>query len=189
MDIRELTLSEIRNTYKDHIKHDFHADEIKPLIVIERSIKAGKYRCLGAFEDGRMLGYAFFTFNQRDCLLDYFGVLKELRGQGIGTGFLTQLGSSVLKDFCDSLVIEVENPRFATTPEEELILQKRISFYHGCGVIDTGVEARVFGVEYLILEYPLNTPHSTSETAKIYDSIYRSNLPSVIFHANVKIRT
>ena len=165
MDIRELTLPEVRNTYKNHIKHDFHADEIKPLIVIERSLKAGKYRCLGAFEDGNMLGYAFFTFIGRDCLLDYFVVLKELRGQGIGTKFLTQLGSSVL------------------------IRQKKISFYQGCGVITSGVEARVFGVEYLILEYPLNAPHTASETAKIYDSIYRSNLPPMIYRANIKIRT
>ena len=189
MDIRELTLPEVRNTYKNHIKHDFRADEIKPLIVIERSLKAGKYRCFGAFEDGNMLGYAFFTFVGRDYLLDYFGVLKGVRGQGIGTEFLTQLGSSVLKDFCDSLVIEVEDPRYAKSAEDELIRQKKISFYLGCGVIRSGVEAIVFGVEYLILEYPLKAPHTASQTAKIYDSIYRSNLPPLIYRANIKIRT
>ena len=107
MNIRELTLSEVRNTYKNHIRHDFRADEIRPLIIIERSIKAGKYRCLGAFEDSRMLGYAFLVFNRNNCLLDYYGIHKDLRGKGIGTRFLSLLADSFLKDLCGSVVIVI----------------------------------------------------------------------------------
>ena len=189
MNIRELTLSEVRNTYKNRIRHDFRANEIKPLIIIERSLKAGKYRCLGAFEDSRMLGYAFLVINRNNCLLDYYGILKELRGKGIGTKFLSLLADSFLKDLCDSVVIEVENPRFANSPEDEITMKKRINFYLNCGAVISGVEANVFGVEYLILECPLKAPHTASQTAKIYDSIYRSNLPPLIYRANIKIRT
>ena len=189
MNIRELTLSEIRSTYKNHIRHDFHADEIKPLIVIERSLKAGKYRCFGAFEDNRMLGYAFFVINQHDCLLDYYGIFRELRGKGIGTKFLTLLADSFLKDLCDSVVIEVENPGFAKSSEDETTMKKRINFYLNCGAVISGVEANVFGVEYLILEYPLTASHTASKVAEIYGSIYRSNLPPLIYRANIKIRT
>ena len=189
MNIRELTLSEVRNTYKNHIRHDFRADEIKPLIIIERSIKAGKYRCLGAFEDSRMLGYAFLVFNRNNCLLDYYGIHKELRGKGIGTRFLSLLADSFLKDLCGSVVIEVENPGFAKSSEDEITMKKRINFYLNCGAVISGVEANVFGVEYLILEYPLTASHTASKVAEIYDSIYRSNLPPLIYHANIKIRT
>ena len=113
MTIRELTIKEIRQTYKEHLRRDFPAEERKPLAMIERSYRRGDYLCLGAFEDGRMTGYAFFVFCGRNCLLDYYAVLPDLRGRGIGSEFLKRMTDTALTDRADILLIEVENPRYA----------------------------------------------------------------------------
>ena len=91
MDIRTLTIEEIRQTYKEHLRYDFPPDELKPLDRIEVSINEGKYLCIGAFgEDGKLVAYAFFVMTGDKCLLDYYAVIPELRGKGIGSAFLSE---------------------------------------------------------------------------------------------------
>ena len=188
MTIRELTIKEIRQTYKEHLKRDFHPEELKPLAMIERSYRRGEYLCLGAFDEGRMTGYAFFVFCGRNCLLDYYAVLPDLRGQGIGSGFLKDMAGTVLKERCDILLIEVENPRFAISEEDRTVRTKRLDFYLQCGIINTGVEANIFGVEYLLLEYPIRNAHTPAEAAGAYDDLYKHLLPALLYRKNVKIK-
>ena len=188
MTIRELTIKEIRQTYKEHLRRDFPAEERKPLAMIERSYRRGDYLCLGAFEDGRMTGYAFFVFCGRNCLLDYYAVLPDLRGRGIGSEFLKRMTDTALTDRADILLIEVENPRYAAMEADLSLRKRRLDFYLNCGIIDTGVEANVFGVEYRLLEYPLSAAHTPSEAAEAYDGLYRHLLPPLLYRRNIKVR-
>ena len=60
MKLRELTTEEIRRAYFEYLEHDFPSDELKPLDRIEKSLEAGQYRCVGAFDDeGAFVAYAF----------------------------------------------------------------------------------------------------------------------------------
>jgi len=188
MIIRELNISEVRRTYKQHIKRDFPAAERKPLAVIERCLERGEYLCLGAFDGDDMAGYAFFVFCGRICLLDYFAVLPDRRGTGIGSAMLKELGRYGLRERCDILLIEVEDP-LHVSGSEQTVRHKRLEFYQKNGIISTGVTAVVFGVEYLLLEYPLGTTHTPMEAAEAYDTLYRSLLPGLIYRRNIFIRT
>ena len=189
MTIRELTIDEIRKTYRAHLKRDFLPEELKPLAAIERSYRRGEYLCLGAFGGEDMAGYAFFVFSGRTCLLDYFAVLPDRRGCGIGSSFIRHLGTTGIRERCDILVIEIENPRFAEDEEDRNTRTKRLDFYLRCGMINSGVEALVFGVEYLILEYPLERVHTREEVASSYDELYHSRLPGLLYRRNIKVRT
>ena len=107
MEIRELTLEEIRDIYKEHLCRDFPADELKPLDRMEVSLREGTYKCVGAFEAGAFRAYAFFVIIGSRCLLDYFGVVPEMRGKGVGTAFLKEVLSSLEAEL---ILIEIEDP-------------------------------------------------------------------------------
>lgn len=183
--IRELTLEEIRDIYTGYLYYDFPSDERKPLDRIEKSMRAGQYLCLGAWnKDGNFLAYAFFVVIGRNVLLDYFAVVPEYRSSGIGTSFLPLAAQ---KTNADCLIIEIEDPLSAKDPEESSIRRKRMDFYLRAGCISSDVLARAFGVDYLLLEYPLGKTHSSGEIAENYLGIYRTILPRTMFEANMSV--
>ena len=128
------------------------------------------------------------VFCGRNCLLDYYAVLPELRGQGIGSEFLKNLAGTGLKDRCDILMIEIENPKYAVDEDDRSTKTKRLNFYLNCGIVNTGVEVIVFGVEYLLLEYPVNGVHTPQEVAEAYDGLYKYLLPALLYRKNIKFR-
>lgn len=182
-----MTLSEVRSTYRDHLKRDFPDAERKPLAMIERSLRKGRYLCLGAFDGDEMTGYAFFVFEGDSCLLDYFAVLSGRRGLGYGSRFIKDL-IPMLSRF-ETVIIEIENPAYAPDPESRSEMERRKAFYLNCGIKNTGASALVFGVEYLLLEFPPAGQHSPDDIARSYGAIYRSILPSVLYRKNILIRT
>jgi len=189
MIIRELSIDEIKQTYKEHLKADFPADELKPLGVILRSYRRGDYLCIGAYDGGEMAGYAFFVFDDRTCLLDYYAVVRGRRGQGLGTEFLSRLGTSAIRSRCDIMLIEVEDPLHSPVKDSTVRL-KRLEFYLKCGAVRTGAQASVFGVDYILLEFPLNgEPHTREEAADAYGKLYASQLPKLLFKHQILIRT
>lgn len=179
MDIKELTLEEIREIYKEHLCRDFPADELKPLDRMEISLREGTYRCIGAYEDGAFRAYAFFVIIGDRCLLDYFGVVPSVRGRGIGTEFLKLVLSSLEEEL---ILIEIEDPE-----EGEMQLRsRRKNFYLKAGCRDTGVSFMTFGVKFLLLEYPTAVPHSAEDIEEGYKDIYRAILPQSMFERNIK---
>ena len=184
MDIRTLTIEEIRQTYKEHLRYDFPPDELKPLDRIEVSINEGKYLCIGAFEDGKLIAYAFFVMTGDKCLLDYYAVIPQLRGKGIGSAFLSE---AIRKADSSFTMIEIDDPSEAADEKEKLICQKRMDFYLNAGCINTEVRVAAFGVRFLLLEYPLKQEHSALEVSEGYKDIYREILPQRMFDENIKI--
>ena len=185
MNIRELTIEEVRKVYKDHVREDFPREERKPLSRIEKTIKEGKYLCLGAFgEKGELLGYAFFVFEKEACLLDYYAVVPEMRGKGIGSAFLQE---AVKNTRAEVTIIEIEDPEVSVPDEEKKARERRLSFYLNAGCVNTQVHVVTFGVKFLLLEYPVTASHDKDVIAQGYRSIYRSILPKWMFERNIVI--
>lgn len=177
MDIRELTLEEIRDIYEEHLCRDFPADELKPLDRMEVSLREGNYKCIGAFEEGAFRAYAFFVIIGSKCLLDYFGVVPDMRGKGVGTAFLKKVLSSLETEL---ILIEIEDP------DAGAMQLRRKDFYLNAGCVDTSVRFTTFGVRFLLLEYPTKRKHSSEEIEEGYKDIYRAILPKSMFERNIR---
>lgn len=184
MNIRDLTRDEIRKAYVEHLERDFPSDELKPLDRIEKSIDDGQYRCIGAFDDD-FLAYAFFVIVNGISLLDYYAVVPSKRGEGIGTGFLSQ---AILSTGIDFTLIEIEDPESGVDASDIVARSKRKSFYLNAGCVDTEVKVTTFGVDFLLLEYPTGADaHSRTEVAEAYRDLYREILPRRMFERNIKV--
>ena len=186
MNIDLLTLPEIRELYRKRMKNDFPGNELKSLAMIEKVFREGRYLCYGVREGADILAYAFFVLTEDLYMLDYFAVKKDLRGSGIGSGFLKELNSRCLREAA-CVLVEVDDPFFVGNDKEKKICERRRAFYLGNGLLDTGARARTFGADFLILEFPRGKPHSQAEAGEFYSRIYRSLLPERLFEQMVKI--
>lgn len=180
--IRELTIPEARDVYRKYLKNDFPPDELRPLVMIERSLKKKQYICYGIFSEDEMYGYGFFAFSEqcasRVYLLDYFAVRKDLRDQGIGSFFL-----SSIKDMLSvpgPVLVEVENPDFADDGEEQRLQEKRVQFYLRNGFTDTGITAWLFYVEYKILVLSAEIALTKDECKKAYRAVYEQMIGTAV---------
>ena len=187
--IRELTLPEVRNAYTKYLKNDFPPDELKPLFMIERSLKKKQYICYGIFSEDEMCGYGFFVFTEeigvRVYLLDYFAVREDLRDQGVGSFFL-----SSIKDILSvpgPVLVEVENPDFADGGEDQRLQEKRVQFYLRNGLTDTGITSWLFYVEYKILVLSTETTLTKDECKKAYRAVYEQMIGAAVAKKMLKI--
>ena len=118
--------------YEKFLKEDFVSDEIKPIENILTLIKNGRYEVYGVFQDDEMIAYASFwkKENINLVLLDYLGVSKKYRNQGIGSKILV-----LIKEMLGNMpyVVEAEIPT-GSSLEEDKIRKRRIEFYerNGC---------------------------------------------------------
>lgn len=118
--------------YEKFLKEDFVSDEIKPIKNILMLIKNDRYEVYGVFQDNEMIAYASFwkKENINLALLDYLGVLKKYRNQGIGSKILV-----LIKEMLGNMpyVVEAEIPT-GSSLEEDKIRKRRIQFYerNGC---------------------------------------------------------
>ena len=186
MNIDLLTLPEIREIYRKRMTDDFPENELKSLSVIEKVFREGRYQCYGARDGAGILAYAFFILTEDLCMLDYFAVRKDLRGSGIGSGFLKALSCRCFRGAA-CVLAEVDDPAFAGNDEEKAVRERRLAFYLRNGLLDTGARARTFGADFLILEFPKGKPHSRAEAGGFYSRIYRSLLPERIYEQSVAI--
>ena len=118
--------------YEKFLKEDFVLDEIKPIENILTLIKNSRYEVYGVFQDDEMIAYASFwkKENINLVLLDYLGVSKKYRNQGIGSKILV-----LIKEMLGNMpyVVEAEIPT-GSSLEEDKIRKRRIEFYerNGC---------------------------------------------------------
>ena len=185
--IRTLTEDDIRRLYSERLKEDFPPDEVKPLAMILRALKKGRYVCFGAVADESILAYAFFVQAGADALFDYFAVKKELRSQGIGSRFLQRLIRGPLRDHADVL-LEVDDPDLAPDEEEYRKRERRLAFYLRNGLTETSVRAEVWHVGYRILALPIGHIPDPDDARRIYASLYRMMMPEALFKKMVIIR-
>ncbi len=153
-EIRELDLSALKAVYREFLQKDFPRQERRPLRAMQSAIKKEKYKAYGYYEGPRLMAYATFYFcgGHPFALLDYYAVVSGLRGQGIGSAFLRDL--LPLVPVKGGILIEAESPSSAKKEEERRTRQRRVAFYEKNGARQTGINCRLFGVDYNILWYP-----------------------------------
>lgn len=182
--ITRLNREQIAEIFTQHMKADFPPDELKPLKMMMKMLDDGVYDCLGLFENDLLSGYAYLIRIGKNCLLDYFAVVRGKRSQGYGSLFLQQL-KEYLKDE-ELLMIESEDPDFSEGEEDYATRCRRVDFYLKNGFRDTGARALLFGVRYVLLE-PDCDSHSREEICDSYYAHYRAVLSDKLYNENVEI--
>lgn len=185
MDKRILNVDEITSVYNTHMIYDFPDNELKPLNSMLTSVSAGIYDCIGFFENNELLGYAFFVRLEDYYLLDYFAVVENKRNLGYGSMFLRLL-SEYLSN-AKSIIIEVENPKFATSDIELNVMNRRMDFYRRNGFVSTDVEVILFGVRFVLLVPESLNTFTSDKLREIYKSHYRAVLPDSLFNRYVLV--
>lgn len=192
MRVRKLDTHEVRDVYRRYLKRDFPRNERRPLWSIMSMRRRQQYVCYGVFCGDRLVCYAFFVGiilgGKRYCLFDYFAVIPGLRGNGIGSWFITEFEKYIQN--AELILIETENPIQAKTREERAVMESRLSFYLKNGLRDTGVRAETFGVPYCILEFPLSRKKSETtegEVRSAYEALYRAMMTERMFHKYIRI--
>lgn len=143
--------------YRTHIRRDFAPEERRPLAAILLLMLRGRYTCWRMMKDGHMAAYACFVHAEdtASALLDYFAVMPEMRGGGVGSAFLATLAERV---DADGIIIEVEMPAHAENPEDAEIRTRRMAFYQRGGASLSQLGWYAFSVHYSLLWLPIRRP-------------------------------
>lgn len=186
--IKKLNLDEIREIYDEYMHEAFPPSELRPYSSMEMLYNKNCYPCYGIYdENGSLCAYAYFscTENGRYALLDYFAVLKNLRGTGIGSKTFPLLRKEMQDR--DGLLLEVESVESAETEEEVNIRRRRIAFYERCGCKMTKTKSFLYGVDFNMLVLPIakSVPEDTvvlQELERIYHVMFDDALYKRVCH-------
>lgn len=148
MTLRTLDRAGLRAVYKTHVKRDFPPSERKPLFVMERLAREGRYVPLGVYEGEELLAYAFLWHDGAEdyVLLDYLAVVEGRRGRGTGSAVLR-----LLEEHCRNyrgILVEAEALSADADPEENARRTRRQEFYLRAGFRKLSYQAKLFGVVY-----------------------------------------
>lgn len=178
MELRSLTLEQVKEMYRPCLARDFPPDELMPWPWMERLILQGKQASVGFYDQDRLAAYGVFILEGKDspfALINYFAVQPDRRGQGVGSQCL-ELLRQALDGAGVSLLFEVESPECARDQAELAVRRRRVSFYRRCGAVMTGVDSVLFGVDYHIMLLPPadGSPpsHSAEDLAGALERLY-----------------
>lgn len=175
--IRRLEIDEIEILYHAQIKKDFPRNERRPLHLMRKLHKSGRYLCFVYEEENQIVAYATFIHDEakNNVLLDYFAVDESRRGCGIGGKLL----SLVREHWSDKagIIIECESPETAKNENDKELRKRRIDFYIRADAELTPVRWRMFGVDYNILWLPTNPELSQNDVACDLAELYALSLP------------
>ena len=171
MILRELTMDEVVYIHQNYMLDDFGADEVKPVERMIEMQERNAYATYGLYDEDRLIAYAFLCGDLTEdvVLLDYFAVMKEVRGQGIGTLMLKKLGEEL---GLGGLLIESEAVESAKDAEDAKVRGKRLEFYYRAGAHNTIVQARLWGVHYQVVYLPYNRKLTPDEEYMHLERIY-----------------
>ncbi len=113
MKIETICENELKDLYHTRLQEDFPPDELRPYSSMEYLLGLGMYRCFAFREQGKTAAYALLIHAEGAALLDYFAVDPSLRGQGVGTRFLSELKSVSAEFGVPYVLIEAESPESA----------------------------------------------------------------------------
>lgn len=145
MKLKLLNKCELKSLYNAEIVDDFPRAELKPLRAMLRLMDMGQYDpLLITDDDGNALGYALVWLPRaRDGgLLEYLGVLRGKRNNGLGTQALP-----LLLERYGQIFGEVEAPT-SDDPAENELRRHRIGFYERNGFRVLDYECALFGVHF-----------------------------------------
>ncbi len=185
MEVKILSVSELKDIYQNHMFRDFPKEEIKPLSTLEYLLSTGEYAPLAYFDGGEMIGYTLLiaSAGRQACLLDYFAVLPQFRSGGRGSQILKYLREHFLGK-THQILIECEHPDFAPDRDQAL---RRLRFYSNAGAKKAEIETKLFGVRYLVFALPCDgsaAPLPTEDDIVFY---YKKMVPEGKYDEEVEI--
>lgn len=163
MTIQKLEIPQLEKLYHAHMEKDFVPQELRPWHSVKRLTEQGCYDTFACREEGQLVAYAAFARCEAGVLLDYFAVVPQLRGKGVGSRFFRELKGVFPQFEAPCIFIEVESLESTSSPEEREVRRRRIQFYQRCGCEGTPIFAHLFGVEYQIMTFPLEGPSPSLE--------------------------
>lgn len=174
MNCKRLTEEELTEIYQTYMKKDFPPSELKPLSHILRSAQAGFGFTLGLYEEDALAGYAVFILcEETNCaLLDYFAVLGDKRGKGLGHRALSLFEAYFKENLPEIEGLYIESERISGAEDEQqcLIRKRRIAFYLSCGCEMTPLRSVLFGVDYSVLYKSFNKQTGKNEARRPHES-------------------
>lgn len=184
MKLEYLNKEQVAAVYQDRLVLDFPKNEQKPLSVIHSAMDQGIYECLGLMDGEDIVGYVFLVSLEGNYLVDYVAVNPSARNRGFGSELLRLL---LLKlEGAKSLILEVEDPDKAKTPEEQSLQTRRYEFYLRNHFCDTGVRVSCFGVPFRILAAENFALHARDELLRLYHMHYRAVLPPNLYEGCIQ---
>ena len=87
----------------------------------------------------------------------------------------------------NGVILEVENPEAAQTEEERSIREKRVAFYKRCGMKMSDVVIWLYGVEYCMLYYDMESDGVETEIIKVMKNLYQNVLPKPVYRKMFKV--
>lgn len=190
MKIETLSAEELKALHETRLREDFPPSELRPYSNMKYLMDLGAYRCFACRENGGIAAYALFAVSDGAALLDYYAVDSALRGQGVGSRFLSGLKAVSEQFGAPYVIIEAESVESAETPAQVEERRRRLRFYDHCGCRTTGVYSFLFGVEYQILVLPLSeaAAPSDAEVKAALESLYRMIVPPMVDGDEEKFR-
>ena len=145
MQLREYTASDELAKIKGLYEAAFPAVERKPFSLMRAALGKG-VEMLGIEADGRFVGLAIMLLSDTVALLDYFAVLPDCRGGGIGSAALALLRARYPER---PLLVEIEDPdALSDNPAERL---RRKAFYLRNGMREMPYRVLFYGTEMQVL--------------------------------------
>ena len=144
MKLELLSKEELTTLYQHDMVVDFPKSELKPLKGMLSLMDQGAYDPLLVTEGGEAVGYAmvWLPTDRKGALLEYFGVLRGKRNNGLGSRIL-----DLLTERYGQLFGEAEAP-VSVDPEENDLRRRRIAFYERNGFRVLDYECALFGVHF-----------------------------------------
>ncbi|WP_292194831.1 GNAT family N-acetyltransferase [Butyrivibrio sp.] len=179
-----LNIHEIKQIYETRMVIDFPKAELKPLKNIIEAVNSGIYECLGLFEGEACIGYTFLVKQGESFLIDYIAIYPDKRNNGAGSQLLRLLYEYLAA--AKVVILEVEDPEYAKSPEEKDLQTRRLGFYMRNGCVDTRLRVRCFGVPFIILSLGKENGGEPDFLWELYNSYYEAVLPKEMYEKNIE---
>ena len=122
MEMKKLSLDQMREIYDLRMREDFPDNERRPFSGIAALFERGEYEGWGLYEEEALLAYAFLVREiwqeKACCLIDYIAVDRDRRGEGIGTCLLKELKKALAG--ADCVIGELELPLSGAHTRDEI---------------------------------------------------------------------
>lgn len=112
------------------LEKDFQSDPLPPFNVYQKQIEQGEYEAYYYVQQKQPEAYFITIEKENYIFIVFFAVIKEKRGQGIGTKAIQELQKVAVGK---TIILEVEKEVEDNTDQEKEIIQKRIRFYERVG--------------------------------------------------------
>ncbi|MEG0767791.1 MAG: GNAT family N-acetyltransferase [Clostridia bacterium] len=180
--LQSLELSTLSSLYMERIAKDFPANERPPLPALRTLLAEGVCQAWVLMQQEQPAAYAITATEGADVLVTHLAVFQERRGGGIGSALLAQLAAQFAAK--RALIIEVEDPAYATSAPEKVLRIRRIAFYQRAGFQRLpAVRYTLFGVALHLMALPLQGPiEAVSENiVAIMQACYLPLLPPDLY--------